>query len=83
MRDVRWTESALAALTSLGRAEQQALLDRLELTREFPEMYPARRRGRFAGLRYFVVNRRWLIYYLTDTDRLVVIAIIPALARPA
>lgn len=82
MRDVRWTESALATVTSLSRAEQQALLDRLELSREFPEMYPARRRGRFAGLRYFVVNRRWLIYYLADTGRLVVIAIIPALARP-
>jgi hypothetical protein len=45
-------------------------------------MYPARRRGRFTGLRYFVVNRRWLIYYLTDSDRLVVMAIIPAPARP-
>jgi hypothetical protein len=58
------------------------VFDRLELSREFPDMYPARRRGRFTGLRYFVVNRRWLIYYLTDADRLVVMTIIPALARP-
>jgi hypothetical protein len=46
-------------------------------------MYPARQRGRFARLRYVVINRRWLVYYrVDDGGSLRVIGIVPALARP-
>jgi len=57
-------------------------MERLELMRQFPEMYPMRQRGPFVGLRYFVVNRRWLLYYRLEHNRIAVIAIIPAFTRP-
>ncbi len=45
-------------------------------------MYPARQRGRFARLRYFVLNKRWLIYYRPAGETLLVFAAVAALARP-
>ena len=83
MRDIRWTNQALLALTSLTNREQRLLFDRLELASQFPAMYPARQRGRFARLRYFVIGARWLVYYRVDESGILrVIGIVPALARP-
>lgn len=83
MREIRWTNQALLALASLTNREQRMLLDRLELASEFPAMYPSRQRGRFARLRYFVINKRWLVYYrLDERGTLRIIGIVPALARP-
>lgn len=83
MKQVRWTNQAILALASLGARERQLLLDRLEMANQFPAMYPARQRGRFAGLRYFVLSRRWVIYYRPEEEEdLIVFAIVPARARP-
>ena len=82
MSGIRWTNQALAALVSLTASEQRALLERLDLASRFPAMYPARQRGRFARLRYFVLNKRWLIYYRPVGETLLVFAVVPALARP-
>jgi len=83
VREIRWTNQALLALTSLTTREQRLLLDRLEVAGQFPAMYPARQRGRFARLRYFVINKRWLVYYRVDERGILrIIAIVPALARP-
>lgn len=83
MNRVRWTNEAILALASLTPAQRHALFDLLELIIQFPGMYPRRQRGRFAGLHYFVLERRWLVYYRQDeTGDILFIAIVPALARP-
>lgn len=83
MREIHWTNEAIVALAALPPAGRALLLERLSLIAEFPDIYPRRQRGRFVGLRYFVPERRWLVYYRhTPEDRVLVFAIVPALARP-
>jgi len=83
LKDVTWTNQAIPALRSLNRRDRQGLLDRIEVLTQVPAMYPARQRGRFANLRYFVVNKRWVIYYRpNETGGLLIFAIVPARARP-
>ncbi len=82
MRELRWTNEAILALASLSNRARQALFDTLDLVVEFPAMYPARQRGKFAGLRYFVLQRRWIVYYRSGDDGVLVLTIVPALARP-
>ena len=82
MKALRWTNQAILQLASLSARERQALLDRLEIATQFPEMYPARQRGRFAGLRYFVLGRRWIIYYRPGEDGdFLILAIVPVRTR--
>jgi plasmid stabilization system protein ParE len=70
----------MAGLSPLDRGR---LLDHLELVLQFPFMYPSRQRGRYRGLRYFLFQRRWLVYYRVNADRgVVVLTIVPAMARP-
>src|SRR5207245_2419630 len=83
VKDIRWTNQAILALASLTGRERQVLLDRLELVGQFPAMYPARQRGRFASLRYFVLSNRWVVYYRPKEEGdLLIFAIVPARARP-
>lgn len=79
---VRWTNRALAVLAGLAGAEREEIFERLELAAEFPAMYPLRGRGPYAALRYFVVRRKWIVYYRASADDLVVVNLIPARARP-
>lgn len=81
-RPVRWTNEAIVALASLSAAARRALFDRIEMVGQFPAMYPARQRGRFTGLRYFVVGRRWIVYYHAEESAISIVAIVSALARP-
>jgi plasmid stabilization system protein ParE len=82
-RDLRWTDEAILALVGVSEAHRRILLDRIDLIAQFPLMYPVRQRGRFKGLRYFVVQDRWLVFYRVPGDRdILIIAIVPALARP-
>lgn len=82
MRGVRWTNQAIVALASLTDRQRRIALERIDLVRQFPWMYPARQRGRFRSLRYFVLERRWIVYYRLEEDRLIIIDVVPALARP-
>ncbi len=83
MKDITWTNQAILAPASLNRRDRQVLLDRIELLTQFPAMYPARQRGRFANLRYFVLNKRWVTYYRpNEAGGLLIFAIVPARARP-
>ncbi len=82
MREPRWTNEAMVALASLGHRQRQALFDILDLVVESPAMYPARQRGKFANLRYFVLAKRWIVYYRRGDGEVLVLAIVPALARP-
>ncbi len=82
MRDLRWTNEALLGLAELTQRERETLFANLDLVSQFPAMYPARQRGRFARLRYFVVARRWIVYYRPGEHTLLILAIVPALARP-
>lgn len=68
MNPIRWTNEALEALNRLTDKDRRELLDHLDLVSDFPAMYPVRQRGRFVGLRYFVVRRRWLVYYRFKKD---------------
>lgn len=51
-------------------------MHRLELAAEFPRMNPVRTRGLFKGLRYFVVSRRWVVYYRESADAIEVVAVV-------
>lgn len=82
MREIRWTNEAILALASLRGAERQSLFERLDLVAQFPAMYPTRQRGRFADLRYFVLENRWIVYYRGNENEVLVFDIVPALARP-
>ena len=83
MTSIRWTNEAIFALASLTAAERKVLFDRLDAVAAFAQMYPRRQRGRFAGLRYFALEKRWLVYYQpSDQGDVLVFAIVPALARP-
>ncbi len=71
------------ALASLTPAHRRTLFKMLEPLTDFPAMYPRRQRGRHVGLRYFVLEKRWLVYYRPEaTGGILVFAIVPALARP-
>ncbi len=83
MTSIRWTHEAILALASPTASERKTLFDRLDAVTAFPQMYPRRQRGRFAGLRYFALEKRWLVYYEpSDQGDVLVFAIVPALARP-
>ena len=66
MSRIRWTNEAIIALASLTPPQRRPLFDRLDLIAQFPAMYPRRQRGRVAGLHYFVLEKRWLVYYRQD-----------------
>lgn len=81
-RPVRWTNEAIVALASLSTAVRRSMLDRIEMVAQFPAMYPARQRGRFTDLRYFVVARKWIVYYHAEESAISIVTIVPALSRP-
>jgi len=82
VRSIQWTNEAIIGLAAVSSASRDLLFERLELIAEFPAMYPVRQRGRFAGLRFLVLQKRWVVYYRPGSERVLVIAIVPALARP-
>ena len=81
-KHTRWSNEAIVALASVSASDRRILLQRIELVDQFPAMYPARQRGRFRGLRYFVVGRRWIVYYQAEETTVYVVTIVPARARP-
>jgi len=81
--NLRWTNEALVRLAGLSHKERRDLFEHLDLVGRFPAMYPERQRGRFTGLRYFVFARRWIVYYRPGADDILVLTIVPALARRA
>ncbi len=80
---IRWTNEAILRAGLADRGERKILFDRLDAVAAFAQMYPRRRRGRFAGQRYFALDQRWLVYYQPSDQRdVLVFAIVLALARP-
>jgi plasmid stabilization system protein ParE len=73
---ILWTGPAGDAFRRLPRAARQAILDRLELVSDFPEMYSVRERLPYAGFRYFVVGN-WCVSYVLAEDALVILAVFP------
>ena len=73
---VLWTEPAASALRRLSRRLQQAILDRIEVISEFPEMDPARQHQPYAGFRYFVMETYCLSYVVAD-DTVIILALFP------
>ncbi|MBI3926817.1 MAG: hypothetical protein HY319_14865 [Armatimonadetes bacterium] len=83
MSSLRWTLEASEALEPLSESERIALFTNLELLEQFPAMYPVRQRGRYVGLRYFVLKKRWLVYYrLLDSGLILVFSIVAARVQP-
>jgi plasmid stabilization system protein ParE len=78
---IRWTNEAILVLARLREREHVALFSHLDLVAEFPRMYPARQRGRFAGMRFFQIEKRWLVYYSVAADHVLIFNIVPARAR--
>ena len=82
MKSIQWTNEAIIGLAAVSSTIRDLLFERLELIAEFPAMYPVRQRGRFAGLRFLVLQKRLIVYYRSGNEHVLVIAIVPAIARP-
>jgi len=82
VRSIQWTNEAIIGLAAVSSTARDSLFERLELIAESPAMYPVRQRGRFAGLRFLVLQKRWIVYYRSGNEHVLVIAIVPAIARP-
>lgn len=67
MLPILWPEGALRELYDLHPREQKLIREKELLIEQFPEMFPVRRRGPFAGCRYFV-GRYWMVYYQVRRD---------------
>jgi plasmid stabilization system protein ParE len=78
---IRWTNEAILVLARLREREHLVLFSHLDLVVEFPRMYPARQRGRFAGMRFFQIEKRWLVYYGVAADQVLIFDIVPSSAR--
>ncbi len=74
---VLWTEPAAGAFRHLLGRVRQAVLSRIEMISEFPEMYPVRLHQPYAGFRYFLVEHYCVSYVLAE-DTVIVLAIFPA-----
>lgn len=65
----------------MTEAEREALLERLDLVAEFPEMNPVRQRGLYVGARYFLIRKRWIVFYRVRPEDVLILNILPARAR--
>lgn len=59
---VVWAASIWEILEELPVREGAQIVDRLDLLRHFPYMYPVRVRGRFRRHRFFQAGN-WLVFY--------------------
>ena len=71
-----WTEPAARAFRRLPRSVQLAILERIELISEFPEMYPVREHQPYAGFRYFF-TRDWCVSYTSSGSTIIILAVFP------
>ena len=76
---ILWTEPAGRVFRRLSRSAQLAILERLDVISEFPEMYPVRDRQPYAGFRYFFTSG-WCVSYTTAQDMLIILAVFAARA---
>jgi len=74
---VLWTEPAASAFRGLVGRIRQAVVSRIEMISEFPEMYPVRGHEPYAGFRYFVMEN-YCVSYVVAEDAVIVLALFPA-----
>ena len=65
----------------MTQPEREALLQRLDLVADFPEMNPVRQRGLYVGARYFLIRKRWIVFYRPRPADVLILSILPARAR--
>ena len=84
MPNVYWADEPKQTFEDLPPRHRREIDRLLDLIRRFPEMYPERYEGAYAGQRRFVVLGRYIVYYrvLPDTKDCFVTAIEPARAQP-
>ncbi|MBI3970847.1 MAG: type II toxin-antitoxin system RelE/ParE family toxin [Chloroflexi bacterium] len=84
MPSIYWLDEARDAFEQLSPSVQREINRRLNLVRQFPELYPETEMGRYRGYRRFPVLRRFLVYYrvLPGSRNCIVGAIRPARAQP-
>ncbi|MGH9444485.1 MAG: hypothetical protein ACRD3O_01930 [Terriglobia bacterium] len=76
MIPVIWPERLLAVLCHLDPREQELIREKEPLLEQFPNMYPVRRTGPFAGCRCFVAHQ-WTICYQVRRDAVYIRALRP------
>jgi len=77
---VLWTESAADTFRQLAGHVREAILTRIEMIADFPEMYPVRQHEPYAGLRFFLVEH-YCISYAVAEGAIVVLAVFAARRR--
>jgi len=79
---VLWTDTALDGLAEVPASTGQEILRKIRSARRFPNMYPARQRGRYRGYRWFPAGE-WLVFYQVTGKRLIVMGILHGRRREA
>ncbi len=74
---ILWTEPAAGAFRRLPRSVQLAILERLDMISDFPEMYPVRERQPYSEFRYFFTSG-WCVSYTTAENVVIILAIFAA-----
>lgn len=74
---VLWTEPAAETFRHLARHVREAILTRIEMIADFPEMYPVRQHEPYAGFRFFLVEHYCTSYAIAESA-IVVLAVLPA-----
>jgi plasmid stabilization system protein ParE len=77
MLPVIWPERLLSVLSDLHSRQQELIREKEPLLAQFPNMYPVRRTGPFAGCRCFVAHH-WTIYYQVRREAVYIRALRPA-----
>jgi plasmid stabilization system protein ParE len=79
---ILWTETALRHLEEVPRRPAEQILARLETASQFPQMFPARQRGRYRGYHWFPAED-WLVFYSIVDESLIVRGILHGALRDA
>lgn len=75
---VLWAKPAAEAFRSLpALVQEDVAAHRIDLIREFPEMYPVRTRQPLRGFRYFF-TRDWCVSYTIAENTIVILAVFSA-----
>jgi plasmid stabilization system protein ParE len=74
---ILWTEPAARTYRTLPKSVKLAILERLDVILDFPEMYPLRERQPYSGFRYFFTSG-WCVSYTTGEDAIILLAVFAA-----
>ena len=74
---ITWAKSVWEVFEELPKKETAEIVERVDLLRYFPHIYPLRTRGRFRRHRFFQAGN-WLVFYKVVEDTIYIHGFWPA-----